>query len=428
MVALQIINKILATQDFSIVSDNALTKEYFVGYENEFNFILNHVEQYGKVPDKETFLAQFQDFNLVDVTESDSYLLDTINEEFLYYRSVEVVQKVADLLKNNANDAVEYLHASLPMLQATHLSCGTDIISAATERLEDYEKKKNSEEPWYITSGFEELDSIINGWAKGEEFVVFFARTGQGKSWVLVKTCAHAWQIGNRVGYISPEMSPSKIGYRFDTVTNHFSNKNLVWGREEKGYADYIATLKGKENPFIVATPKDFQNKITVSKLRSFCKSNQLDILGIDGIVYLSDERYRRGDNKTTSLTNISEDLMALSNELKIPILVVVQSNRSGAKTAEEDGTPELEAIRDSDGIAQNATKVIALRQVGEGLEFGIKKHRDGAAGGKLIYNWDIDTGEFRYVPSADDNMRASHREKKVDEVKKSFGDGTDVF
>ena len=97
-------------------------------------------------------------------------------------------------------------------------------------------------------------------------------------------------------------------------------------------------------------------------------------------------------------------------------------------RQSREDGTPELEAIRDSDGIAQNATKVIALRQVGEGLEFGIKKHRDGAAGDKLIYNWDIDTGEFRYVPSADDNMRASHREKKVDEVKKSFGDGTDVF
>ena len=119
--------------------------------------------------------------------------------------------------------------------------------------------------------------------------------------------------------------------------------------------------------------------------------------MGIDGITYLTDERYKKGDNKTISLTNISEDLTSLSIELGIPILVVVQSNRQGAKDADTDGTPELETIRDSDGIAQNATKVIALRQTGAGLEFGIKKHRDGIHGGKLIYYRDIDKGQFNY-------------------------------
>lgn len=428
MVSLQILNKVIATQDYSLIQDNNLTVEYFVGYENEYNFIKNHFENYGKVPDKETFLSVFQDFSLLEVTESDSYLIDTINEELLYYRSVEVVQKVAELLKVNANDAVEYLHSSLPLLESKNTRVGIDIISEANQRLSEYEERKNSEGKWYITTGLEELDSIVNGWAKGEEFVVFFARTGQGKSWVLIKTCAHAWQLGYRVGYISPEMSPSKIGYRFDTVTSHFSNKNLTWGHEEAGYAKYINELSTKKNPFIVATPKDFQNKVTVSKLRNFCKSNQLDIIGIDGITYLSDERYKRGDTKTTSLTNISEDLMALSLELQIPVLVVVQSNRTGVKTEEEKGTPELEAIRDSDGIAQNATKVISLRQTGEGLEFGIKKHRDGATGGKLIYNWDIDKGEFSYVPSDNDSIRTSHREKKSEEAKRSFSDGDDVF
>ena len=40
---------------------------------------------------------------------------------------------------------------------------------------------------------------------------------------------AHSWQLGYNVGLISPEMSATKIGYRFDTLVNHFSNKNLVW-------------------------------------------------------------------------------------------------------------------------------------------------------------------------------------------------------
>ena len=61
-------------------------------------------------------------------------------------------------------------------------------------------------------------------------------------------------------------------------------------------------------------------------------------------------KRYKKGDNKTISLINISEDLMALSIELGIPILVVVQSTRGGVKNADSEGTPELENIRDSDG------------------------------------------------------------------------------
>lgn len=428
MITLQILNKVIQTGDIQLITKNALTEEYFVGYEPEFNFIMNHFNKYGNVPDKATFLDKFNDFNLIEVAETDKYLLDTLYEEHLYYKSVEVVQKVAELLKTNANDAVEYLHSQLPNLKIATTSEGTDIIKQADERYQTYLEKMNAKNPWYITTGFEELDDILNGWAKGEELVVLFARTGQGKSWVLAKTLTHAWQIGNRVGYISPEMSPTKIGYRFDTLLKNFSNRNLVWGREEPDYEQYINDLKTKENPFIVATPLDFQKKVTVTKLKHFCQTNKLDILGIDGITYLTDERYKKGDNKTISLTNISEDLMALSIELGIPILVVVQSNRGGVKNADSEGTPELENIRDSDGIAQNATKVIALRQTGAGLEFGIKKHRDGINGGKLIYYWDIDKGQFNYIPSSEDAVKPEKRQKKADEIKNSFSDGADVF
>jgi len=428
MVSLQILNKVINTQDMQLITKNALTEEYFQGYEAEFQYIKEHFEKYGKVPDRATFLSKFTEFDLIDVDEPDKYLLDTLYEEHLYYKSVEVVQKVADLLKTNANDAVEYLHSQLPNLEIAATAEGTDIISGAQERYQIYKDKMNSENPWYITTGFEELDSIVCGWAKGEELVVLFARTGQGKSWVLAKTLTHAWQIGNRVGYISPEMSPTKIGYRVDTLMKNFSNNNLVWGREEPNYDKHIEELSKQERPFVVATPLDFQKKITVTKLKHFCQTHKLDILGIDGITYLTDERYKKGDNKTITLTNISEDLSMLSIELGIPIIVVVQSNRSGVKNADADGTPELESIRDSDGIAHNATKVIALRQTGAGLEFGIKKHRDGKMGGKLIYYWDIDKGQFNYIPSGEDAVRPETRQKKAAEIKDSFQDGTDIF
>ena len=402
MVALQLLNKVIQSSNISLIQQNDLTVEFFPEYENEYNFIMSHYEEYGNVPDKETFLNAFPNFELVTVTESDKYLIDTIYEEHTYSQMVEIIQTSADKMKVNSNDAVEYLKAKMNSISININRTYVDIISQSNLRYNEFVSKQNKEVPWCIQTGFPELDNIVKGWARGEEFVVIFARTGQGKSWVLVKTASHAWKLGYRVGYISPEMSANKIGYRFDTVNKHFSNTELLIGNSPD-YKEYIDELSEKKNPFYVATPLDFNRRITVSKLRTFCKDNNLDILCVDGIKYLTDERGNRNDNVSTTLTNISEDLMSLSMELQIPVLVVVQSNRQGVRDGDSDGTPDLENIRDSDGIAHNATKVISLRQTGPGLEMGIKKNRDGADNIKLVYNWNIDTGNFIYVPGSDD-------------------------
>ena len=429
VVELQIISKILNTGDYSIIENNLLTKEYFegTGYEDEYNFIAEHYQMYKNVPDKATFLSKFPNIELVQVDESDKYLIDTIREEFLYRKSVPVVQKVAELLKTDANAASEYMLQAVKDLTPDYRLGGTDLIADAEERLEHYKERIEHQDDWYFTTGFEELDDTIHGIQRGEELIVIFARTNQGKSWVLEKMITHIWQLGFNVGYISPEMSADSIGYRFDTLHKHYSNKDLVWGKQDvniKEYENYIAELKTHNNKFIVSTPLDFDRKITVSKLRNFVKQNRLDAIAIDGITYMTDERGKRGDNKTTSLTNISEDLMLLSVELKIPILVVVQANRSGVVDAETSGTPELESIRDSDGISHNASKVISIRQKDGTLEMGIKKQRFGVVGGKLMYEWDINTGTFTYMPS-DGAVIKTERPTNRERKKQS---GKDVF
>ena len=433
MVSLQIISKILATKDSSILEDNLLTRDFFVGYENEYDFLVQHEKEYGAVPDKATFLSKFPDVELVEVTESDKYLVDTIREEYLYYKSVPVVQKIAELLKTDSNAAAEYMIHAVKELQPTYRLGGTDIISQAEERYKQFKDRKENQDEWFFTTGFEELDDLIHGIQREEELFVIFARTNQGKSWVLEKICTHIWEIGFNVGYISPEMGANSVGYRFDTLHQNFSNRGLMWGKDdidEEEYLKYINTLKTTKNQFVVATPVDFDRKITITKLRNWVKENKLDILAIDGIKYLSDERYKRGDNLTTSLTNISEDLMALSIELHVPVLVVVQSNRSGVVAEDEDETPDLESIRDSDGISHNASKVLSLRQTKDGvLKMGIKKSRFGSVGGKLNFQWDIDTGEFVHIPAEDDAEPEERTEKKVREIRKNVvKDKEDMF
>lgn len=431
MVQLQVLNKLLSSQNSDIIDSNNLTEDYFIEYQSEYRFIKDHIQQYGNIPDKSTFLSQFPDFEILDVTESDRYLVDKIREEYLYYKSVPIVQKIAELLKTDANAAAEYMVSQINELTPNYSKKSIDIVSQAEQRYNQFLERKEHQDEWFFTSGFPELDDIIHGIQRGEELIVIFARVNQGKSWILAKMCTHIWQLGFNVGYISPEMSASSIGYRFDTLYKNFSNKGLTWGTNsitDSDYLDYIETLKTRENKFMVATPIDFDGSITVTKLKNWVKEYSLDAIAIDGISYLSDERYKRGDNKTTSLTNISEDLMALSMELNIPVLIVAQANRTATSSGNESGTPEIDSIRDSDGIAYNASKTISLKQTGAGLELGIKKNRFGSVGGKLLYNWSIDTGEFKFIPSYDDAETKEVTEKKVNCNRKKYNDTADVF
>lgn len=418
MVQLQILNRVLETKDISILVNNNLTEDYFIEYPEEYSFIKQHYENYKTVPDIETFLSNFQDFEVLTVNESERYLVDTIREEYLYSKSVPVIKHAAELLKGDANEASRYLQSELVNLTPNYTTPFVDIIQD-NNRYNIFGSRSSNYDSWFISTGFEELDDIVGGWQQGEEFVVIFARTGIGKSWVLVKSMEHAWSIGKNVGYISPEMSADKIGYRFDTLHEHYSNIALLRGDDSviDNYDKYFENLQKQSNKFLVSTPHDFNNKITVTKLKNFVMSNKLDVLAIDGITYMSDERYKRGDNKTTSLTNISEDLIQLSLELKVPILVVVQSNRGGV----DKETPELEDIRDSDGISHNATKVISLSRKGEALSLTIKKNRDGRTGDKLTYLWDIDLGKFQWIPSDEDEAPQERKEERKEEIKKEF-------
>ena len=430
MVALQILCKCLADGNIDIIETNQLTEDYFAGYEAERNFIVDHFKQYGNTPDKATFLAKFPDIELVTVQESDRYLVDTIREEYLYYKSVPVVQKIAELLKDNANSAVEYMLHAIEQLQPNYGVLGTDIVTDAQKRYSEFLERKYNQDKWFFSSGFSELDEVIHGIQRTEEFILIYARTNMGKSYILEKIIETIWEQGNNVGYFSPEMSASSIGYRFDTIRNHFDNSALIWGKEsivDGEYEDYINELTSNEHKFIVTTPADFGHVVTVTKLKNWIKQYDLKAIAIDGITYLTDERARHGDNEAKMLTNLGEDLMALSVELGIPVLGVVQANRGGVTDKDNNDVPELENVRGGDGLSFNASKVIALKQNADGnIILQVKKQRNGLVGKKVMYHWSPNDGTFENIPITDDRKARATEETRKKASKKETKE--DIF
>ena len=423
MVDIQIISKVLNTGNIEIIVHNGLNSDYFPNYSEEFKFLLNHYKQFNKVPDKETFLSNFPDFNIIQVQEADAYLLDKISEEYLYNRSVPVLKRVEELIQNDSRKAIEYLQQELPFLTSKLRLQAKDIVKDSDERIAELEKRKDGK--YFITTGFKELDNALMGWQRGEDLVTVMGRTNQGKSWCLLKFLEEAWKNNYRVGLYSGEMSTTQVGFRFDTIYNNFSNTVLTKGSQDiEKYKEYIADLKQK-NSFFVITPEDMGGSCTITKLEAFIQKYKLDILGVDQYSLMEDENFKPGQPLRMKYDNISKGLFLLSCKYKIPVLAAVQANRASVtkdKKSKAEG-PKLEHISEADAIAHNSSRVIAMRQDDGKLEFEIVKNRIGGRNGKYLYRWLIDTGKFEYVPTLDNNDI-----EQVEQIKKQFRDKEDVF
>ena len=431
MIELQVLSRILDSKDFSFIknSEEEITSEYFNSYAKQYEFIESHYKKYNKVPDVETFISKFPDIELPEVYEDNEYLLEELKHEYTYNKILPVLEQGVNLFQQgNIIEACDYLISDIPKAkQLATKPKDIGVIESIQERIHNYEFVNQNSFANFIPTGFDEIDRDIVGWKRGEELVVIYARTNMGKSWVLEAFCTNAVKQGYRVGYFSPEMSKESVGYRFDTLYGNLSNSAMTFGRVTENfnldiYKAYADTLKDIKGEMKVTTPADFSRKLTVSKLREWIEQSKLDMVAIDGITYLTDERFKKGDSKTISLTNISEDLMELSVEMKVPILVVVQANRGGVLDKTSLDTPELENIRDSDGIAMNASKVYAVRQIRNNDDVTLlidnKKMRGAEMGQSYSYTWDIDLGKFEYVDKStldtgDDTYDAPTPERK---------------
>lgn len=421
LAANQLINKILQTRDYDVIKQNSLEARYFVGYQDEFQFIVDHYKKYGNIPDIVTFLSKFEKFDLQDVSETNDFLVEKVFEEQSFSKFSYHIPKLIKAVEEDARLGYEYYKEMDKDIKPRAVCKGVDIIANCMERYDLYKNRANEPEAATIKTGLQELDEIFGGWEYGDELVTVVARTNQGKSWLLMKFLAEAWKQGKKVGLYSGEMNHVKLGYRFDALFKHFSNRALVQGAQTDGYYEYMQEIKQKTNPFIIITQKEFGGKPTVAKIRTFIEENNIEIMGIDQFSLMEDGRATSRDQTRIRLSHIAEDLFLLSSEYKIPILGLAQANREGANKDDQTQAPGLENIKESDDIAHNSSKCIGMRQSSFGLVLDIIKNREGRVGDKLLYSWDIDTGHFAYIPSADDAARPSTRQQFTQQDRQIF-------
>ena len=404
MVQEQIINYIIDTKDTSLIILNRLDDSFFPAYKSEWNYILNHFNTYGSIPDKESFLASFPDFDLIKVNEPIQYLIDEIYKEKQNNQLAATFNKVRKLLiENKTEEALDTYKKAYEDLTCGVALSSVDILKD-TSRYDAYIERLQSFDKYYVRTGLPELDSIIGGWDREEELATIVARTNVGKSWLLLKFAVAAAEQGLNVGIYSGEMSERKVGYRIDTLIQHISNGALVHGSSniQADYKTYIDNLPNRFKGSIkVLTPKMINGPAGVSALRAFIEKDKLDILFIDQHSLLEDDRKAR--NPVERASNISKDLKNLQVLKRIPIISVSQQNRASTDTGV--GT---EHVAQSDRIAQDSTIILFFERHKDDkslLDIDLVKSRDSVNDKKLTYRVDFNKGEFIYIPGTNDTV-----------------------
>lgn len=193
-IELQMISKILTSEDEAEV--DALCNfdtSYYSVYKKQIEFILDHKDKYGTVPDVFTFQAEFvdDDITLIDVNEPVEFLIENIKKNKQYIIFLETFNKIQELSTGDITEAWEYIGNQYENAMKLSTIQPMDIISQAEERANNIiEFSKQTR----IPTGFPEIDKLMyGGLSTVEELLLLVARTNTGKAqplWSKVLTPA----------------------------------------------------------------------------------------------------------------------------------------------------------------------------------------------------------------------------------------------
>ena len=146
---------------------------------------------------------------------------------------------------------------------------------------------------------------------------------------------------------------------------------------------------------YVIVTPDDFGGrKPTVGELETLAKKLGSDMIIVDQLSLMMDQR--RADTPRIAYNNISEDAFLMSKKLGKPVIMLAQANREAVKNKKKGQSPELHDLAESDGVAQNATRVISLSVIDGILKLSVKKNRYGINNKDVMVMWDINAGYIK--------------------------------
>jgi replicative DNA helicase len=320
-------------------------------------------------------------------------------------RLIQISGEVAQMAysgEDSARDIIEKAEAELFAVsqntQKGDLTPISKLLIDSFSRLEELQNNRGALRG--EATGFKDLDKILNGLQRSE-LIILGARPSMGKS-TLAQNIAYyvASHSGKHVLFFSLEMSNDSLVDRLIAEASGVNHERIRSGYlEGADYEKITEAMAEMENANIAF---DETSVLTVndirSKARRYAMKNKLGLIVVDYLSLMDTVTNYQG-NQVQKVADISRGLKALARELDVPVLALSQLSR--ASVNQDDKTPQLQHLRDSGAVEQDADVVLFIhredyyhkreRERGEYedtniAEILVEKNRNGRTGVVNLY------------------------------------------
>ncbi len=235
-------------------------------------------------------------------------------------------------------------------------------VKETLDKLDDLSKKTG--DLIGISSGFKAIDGVTQG-LKPEELIVIAGRPSMGKTSLAMNIAENvAKEEDGCVLVFSLEMSSQSLTSRMIGSMAGISQQSIMLGRNltDRQWEKIVEKSKrlGDMNIFIDVTANINPMEIRAKSRRlakQFRKEGGVKLIVIDYIQLM--QMPGRNDNRVNELSDISRALKHLAKEVKAPVIVLSQLNRSVEQRPNK--RPQMSDLRDSGAIEQDADLIFML-------------------------------------------------------------------
>jgi replicative DNA helicase len=352
----------------------------------------NLLEQIGGI----AYLAQLQDS--VPSAANLDYYNEIVLEKYVLRKYIatctDVVGRIFDY-EGQVDVLMDEVERDILAIRPKNTNTVTkfrELIPGVLQRIEDSVTRKNIVSG--IPTGFADYDQLTGGLMDGD-MIVIAARPALGKTSLLFNIAENV--VLNQkipVGIFSLEMTKEQLAFRTVCSAARVNARNIVQGFASEADFPRLTSAAGRLNNaelFIDDTPG-----LSILNLRArarrMVQQFNVKLFGVDYLQLLHSSSKRGQDNRQQEVSEISAGIKALAKELRVPIIVLSQLNRS----IESSGwrRPRLSDLRESGQIEADADIVCFLYkpkiddedEAGEQVEAGpvnllIAKSRNGPTG-----------------------------------------------
>jgi replicative DNA helicase len=377
-----------------------LKPEYFEKKDNKtvFKFFREYFSKYNRIPDRQITETELPDVDpelLSDVygeppEDTKQYIHDKTLTFIKNNMMKSALMNAVSLLEKDEFDQIEG-----EIKNVIRFNLDTSLGVSLSNIDERYEKIKNLETE-RISTGFPQLDAILNGgWGRKELYGVA-APPGIGKSIFLANWAVQAMKQNYNALTYTLEISEERLSMRHDAILTKIPVDELIYDIDKIKEKYRLFAKTSKANSWL----KEFPTKMaTINTLRGHFEQLYTyeefkpDIIFID-YAGLMKPSFRAGDSYE-DLKTIFEDLRGWAVELGVPIVTAAQTNRKSLD--DKGGTKEIitqAQVAESLGITQTLDMFMTISQSRNEKEEGlinlyIDKHRHGASSKIMKYSID---------------------------------------